>query len=549
VRIIQSLKEWDLSPMRKFIAATALAAGMALVSQANAAPLPWKITKTGWTEADEKGFGEFVKKIADSGCTTSVECFTGPGNPYRDTDPPGMWFRADCGKFVYMLRAYYASKNGLPFAFVNSIVGSGSDLRFTANSNGPKTRRDLVDLGNGVPLAESLKGIWGTVWTATYRMDPGVDFSTSQDFYSPKLAPGAIRPGTVIYNITGHVVIVYDVTEDGRILYVDSHPDETVRRSAYGPQFGQSPQKLGGGFKNFRPMKLVGATKMADGTYVGGQVVLAKNDEIEDYGLEQYTGNMPGAVGDGNNARFVYNGVNLSLFEYVRASLSGGKFKLNPVYELTMSLRTLCDEVKERVIQVNMAERSGVSRKAHPGLLPGNTAGSDNAEWEEHASLAADARLRNSANLLFKGMAEIVELWQKHDLRIAYDGAGLKEALQNIYDTESTACPIAYTNSAGQKVDLTLHDVILRLPAISFDPYHCIERRWGASKPEELATCQDDETKSRWYLAEQRLRNQAEASHSERPTLTLTDLDGKAAGSGTDEWPAVHIEALIDNMI
>jgi hypothetical protein len=530
-------------------AAAAVAAGVAFAPAAEAAPLPWKITKTEWTAADEKGFGDFLKKLAASDCDTTVKCMQSAANIFRDTDPPGMWYHADCGKWVYQLRAYYASKNGLPFSFVEYITGSGADLRFSAGGNAPKSRHDLVDMGNGIPLPDAMKRIWNRVWTATYRMDPGVDFSTQQDFYSPKLAPGAIRPGTAIYNITGHAVIVYDVTEDGRVLYIDAHPDESVRRSAYGPQFGQSPQKLGGGFKNFRPIKLVGATKQADGSYIGGKIVLASNEEIPDYSVEQYTGNAPGTRADGVHAKFVYNGVNLGLFEYVRASLSGGKYNFNPTYELTASLRVLCDEVKERVIQVAMAESSGVSRKAHPGLLPGNTASTSNAEWEEHSSLPADARLRNSAGMLFKGMEQVVEAWQKHDLRIAFDGAGLPEALEKIYETESKVCQIAYTNSEGKKVLLTLDQVILRLSAISFDPYHCIERRWGAQSAEEMASCKDDETKTRWYNAEQRLRNHSEASHYERPTLTLTDLDNKAPGSGTDTWPAVHIEALIDNMI
>jgi hypothetical protein len=33
----------------------------------------WRITKTEWTETDERGFGEFVRVKAASGCPTTTE--------------------------------------------------------------------------------------------------------------------------------------------------------------------------------------------------------------------------------------------------------------------------------------------------------------------------------------------------------------------------------------------------------------------------------------------------------------------------------------------
>src|SRR5690349_278699 len=131
--------------MRAYLLAAAFVLGTTTIANAATSPLPWRITKTEWTEADEKGYGEFLKEIADSGCKTSIDCLRDPANPYRDTDPANLSFRADCAKWVYMLRAYYASKNGLPFAFVNSVAGAGADLRFTAGGNHPVSRHDVVD--------------------------------------------------------------------------------------------------------------------------------------------------------------------------------------------------------------------------------------------------------------------------------------------------------------------------------------------------------------------------------------------------------------------
>ncbi|MBW8709305.1 MAG: hypothetical protein JF627_08625 [Alphaproteobacteria bacterium] len=282
----------------------------------------WKIAKTEWSGADEKGFGLFLKAIAESGCKTSVECLRGPWNPYRASDPASFEFHADCAKWVYMLRAYYASKHGLPFSYVSKISGEGEDLRFSKTSNHALSRRDLVDRGKGIGANAELKNIRVQVWTATYRMDPAAETPVLQDFYSPKLQRGSIRPGTAIYDTNGHVVIVYEVTEDGRVLYVDAHPDESVTRGVYGPQIPPGTTQLGGGFKNFRPMKLVGAVPQADGSLRGGRVVLARNDEIADYSLEQYYGHLGNGNGDGSKAKFSYDNAEVDLFQYVKASLT-----------------------------------------------------------------------------------------------------------------------------------------------------------------------------------------------------------------------------------
>ena len=243
--------------MRVAFALVLSAAGLFILgaSDAGAQPLPWRITKTEWTAADEKGFGDFVSAIAESGCTTTISCMRSAANLYHENDPPSFDFHADCAKWVYMLRAYYASKNGLPFSYVSRIAGEGDDLRFTTTSNRALARRDLVDIGNGIAVIPALHALHDQVWTATYRMHPAAETPVEQDFYSPKIQPGSIRPGTAIYDINGHVGLVYDVTRDGRILYMDAYPDEHVSRSFYGPQFGQSSAALGGGFQEFPPPK------------------------------------------------------------------------------------------------------------------------------------------------------------------------------------------------------------------------------------------------------------------------------------------------------
>ena len=77
-----------------------------------------------WSPADERGFGEFLRRIGDSDCATVSGCLHGPGNPFRASDPPSIHFRADCADFPYLLRAYYAWKRALPFSYESAVAAA-----------------------------------------------------------------------------------------------------------------------------------------------------------------------------------------------------------------------------------------------------------------------------------------------------------------------------------------------------------------------------------------------------------------------------------------
>jgi hypothetical protein len=393
-----------------------------------AQPGPWRITKTEWTRADEDGFGEYVRRIAESGCTTTIACMQSAANFYHDSDPPSLQFHADCAKWAYMLRAYYASKNGLPFSYVDHIAGEGDDLRFTATSNVALERRDLVDGGTGIDAGAELRVMHDKVWTATYRMDAAAQTPVLQDFYSPKIQPGSIHAGTAIYDITGHVMIVYDVAADGSVLYMDAHPDENVTRGVYGPQVPQSSMSLGGGFKNFRPLKLEGAELRADGSYIGGHVVLAANEAIADFSLEQYRGNAPGAKTDDPQTQFVYNNAPLDLYEYARASMSKGSFAFNPVYELEVTMGSLCRDAKE-------------------------------------GTKESDARVESGFANLYSDLSKISAMWEQRDLRVVYHGSSLKQALGDIYAAEEHACVIDNSADGARIAQNPLDPFVSRAPA------------------------------------------------------------------------------------
>jgi hypothetical protein len=507
----------------------------------------WRITKDHWTDADEAGFGKFVTALGESNCSSSESCLRDPANPYRGSDQRFLDIDVDCAKLPYLLRAYYAWKNGLPFSYVDAVSGEGGDLRFSKSANRPVSRRDMIDHGEGINGPSAVREVIGTVFSGTYRTDAGERRGVQSDFYSPALQPGSIHPGSMVYDVNGHVGIVYKVDGDGRIYYMDAHPDFTITRSVYGAQFGQSPLRLGGGLKNWRPFKLVGAHRDEEGHYLGGHMAYAQNDQIADFSLVQYVGTEPNPKQDVKKARFLYNGVELGFYEYVRVAVSGGKMDYNPVYELKATMKTLCNDLNDRAQYVDLDIKDGIADKPHPARLPDNIYGSDNEEWETYSTPSRDARIKAAFAQFYKDMQEMIGLWVQRDPRIVYDGNFLQKDLQAAYAQQSSACTITYLNSAKQPVAMTFDDMMHRLFLISFDPFHCVELRWGAAG-DERQSCPDQKAKLRWYDAEQRLRNQPDRTYDTQMGFDVDELNRHVKGSGIDTPPLVDIKALIDAM-
>jgi hypothetical protein len=499
---------------------------------------PWRIVKDHWSAADEQGYEKFVTAIGETNCSSSESCLRTAANPYRNTDQAFIDIDVDCAKWPYLLRAYYAWKNGLPFGYVNKISGEDGDLRYTRTSNHVVSRHDIVDAGNGADAPAEIKVMLASVFTGTARMDASDSRGLPSDSYSPAIQPGSIRPGTVLYDANGHVGVVYKIDEDGRIYYMDAHPDFTISRSVYGAQFGQAPMQLGGGFKNWRPLQLIGAHRDAQGHLLGGHMVAAPNSQIADYSLAQYTGTGATPADDPKNATFRYKGIRLG------AAMSGGRMTYNPIYELKATMQSLCNDLHDRAQTIDLAIQDGIANKPHPDRLPNNIYGSDDPEWESYATPSRDARLRATLAQFDKDMAQMVQMWINRDPRIVYDGNFLKQDLQDAYAEESKSCTLTYLSSGKKPISLTLDEMIHRISRMSFDPYNCVELRWGADG-DELSACGDGREKRKWYEAEQPFRNETVAAPNGHVTAALSNHAREAAA---DARPPVDVKLLIDNM-
>ena len=75
--------------------------------------------------------------------------------------------------------------------------------------------------------------------------------------------------------------------------------------------------------------------------------------------------------------------------------------------------------------------------------------------------------------------------------------------------------------SDKRPVALSFDDVTRRLLAMSFDPYNCVELRWGDDRP----SCPDQAAKRRWYQSEQPARGEIGRDQQGVEPVSARDVD------------------------
>ncbi|MGZ3708386.1 MAG: hypothetical protein ACXWPM_06135 [Bdellovibrionota bacterium] len=533
--------------------------------------LAWKTTKTAWSASDERGFGKWIHDLGYAGCKSIDECIKSPTNPFHNSDPQDTDWFSDCADLPYFLRAYFAWKNGLPFGYVSEVEavpvpGPSSepspdpsaspspeptpDIRYSLEGNYPTARSTVIAraAGNFPNALQAINRMENITDSSMFRYNPKIDDEDNfPDFYSVKITRDSIAPGTIIYDPNGHVAVVYDVLSDGRILYIDAHPDNSLTHGTYGMKFERSRPGMGAGFKKWRPVTLVGAKSDGQGNFYGGHLAEVPNERIPDFGTEQYYGTKPDPDGAWQRGKFFFAGKPVGYYDYVRMALAVGNLQYHPIDELRNMLTALCQDTRDRADSVTVAIAAHVDQKQHPDTLPDNIYGTS-GEWETYSTPSRDARLKTSFKEARDRTQEFVEKFRAHDPSVVYSGTDLKGDLLGVFEETTKACQIHYKSSLGDVRTLTLENVMNRIYAISFDPYDCVEHRWGASGV-ELATCvQKDSTKPRWYVGEQWLRNQLERTYDVKMGFTLEELEAHVPGSGVPQGPDVDLRRYLESL-
>lgn len=541
-----------MSAFKKLIPAVALL-GSTLAPSIGLTASPWVVLKDSWSAADEKEYSEFVQKLGESKCRTVNDCLKSSANSLASDDEKSTYrFVADCGRFPYLLRSYFAWKKKLPFGVVSDVSaaeGRGGDLRYSPKGNIVVDRKDFIPHSPGETMdgPKTVKQIVETVYTAMYRFHPATNVNGKlfPDFYPVQITRDAVRPGTVIYDPNGHAAVVYKVESDGRVLFFDAHPDYSVTRSSYGEKFARSSPGMGAGFKDFRPLYLVGASQ-SNGMFYGGRIATLPNEKMPAYSIEQFIGTNPDKD-SWKKGKFVINGQELGYYDFVRTRLAIGELKYHPVEELKNGMETLCGDIKDRVAAVDGAINAGINRKSQPSNLPNNIYGTE-GEWETYSTPSRDARLKTSFRELRTNVEHFIGLYRQGSPRIDYQGSNLVADLREAYDQAAKACVIEYKRSDNSTVRLDFDDVAQRLFKMSFDPYQCVELRWGATDTSELATCGDGATKRAWYAAEQNLRNQIERTYDAKMGFSLDELRAGKPGSGVAQPPDIDTRGYLNSL-
>ena len=485
----------------------------------------YRLRAAAWTQADERGFGEFIAAIGASGCRTVDACLHDPANMFRAADSQGAVFRSDCADLPYVLRFYYAWHRGLPFSYVSEVSprGNASDIRYSPRGNEVTRRTDVPDGADAMAVLDDLRD---AVSSATYRIHPALEEPYEDDFYSPALSPKSVSPGTVIYDPNGHLAIVWRIEADGRIRYIDAHPDNSLTRGFYDLRFVRASPGMGAGFKNWRPLRLE-----------SGHVVPARNAAIADFSLEQFFGTgARGSDSDWKSGSFVLNGASMDYYDYVRARLAGGRLRFDPLQEVADMVQSNCADLSYRADAVTVALAAGLQNRAEPARLPVNIYGTD-GDWEDYSTPSRDARLKTAFQELRDDAARFMALYRAGDPRLQYTGRDLAGDMLAAHDRAAGACRVQYARSDGSLVSFGYEEARRRLFRLSFDPYTCVELRWGAVG-DELSTCRDGAVKRAWYGAEQSLRNQTDRTYEARMDWSLEDLQrgGRSVrDSGSDQ--------------
>src|SRR4030095_3019255 len=148
--------------------------------------------------------------------------------------------RPDCADAPYFLRAYFAWKRGLPFAFRSCSRGAAGKAPSWGKLQGvlgaPEAGADPAKPGElGVVQKFFRRTLaWG-VHTGNGRTAYGDD---DTDFYPLALSRRALRPGAIYADPYGHVFVLVELMDPegdqpGVLYAIDGQPDGSITRKRF----------------------------------------------------------------------------------------------------------------------------------------------------------------------------------------------------------------------------------------------------------------------------------------------------------------------------
>jgi hypothetical protein len=471
-------------------------------------------TRAGWTSAYENLYSAWVEHLFDAPLDEAPswaalqEVLSDRSRNFlfdylgAREDEQGAVIRPDCADLPYFLRAYFAFKLGLPFAWSRCSRGdsaspplctgfSTSEDPFPETDGGPGPRAG--EGGDAPPLppwanpARPREGPWEnnakrfTEFVRTTLADAvqsGAGRTAAEDqesdYYPVALSRGTLRAGTIFADPYGHVLVVAERIEQtpsaaGILFAVDAQPDGTVARKRFWRGnflFAIDPALGSAGFKRFRPI-------VRD--RVSGRLRRATNAELPDYSAtHQYAGGVEG------------------FYDKVEDLLSPEP--LDPMQALAGTIQALDEQVHARVLSVENGRKflAGADGGAPADMPEREKIFETTGPWEDYSTPSRDLRLLVAIDVARGLPQSVVRRPYRFRMPGGRSPAEVSADLQATLDRELRDRTFAYVRSDGSEWRLSLSDVTLRESAleVAYNPNDCVEARWGAPPgSDEASTC------------------------------------------------------------
>lgn len=419
----------------------------------------------------------------------------------------------DCADLPYFLRAYFAWKLRLPFAYRMCTRGAADEpprCAAVVRSN----LESVPDRSHPAAFRRFARRLKNTVHSSSPRTLPEDD---ETDLYPVRLRREALRPGTVYADPYGHVLVVarwkpQGVMDYGVLIGADAQPDGTVgRRRFWRGSFLFTPETdvVGAGFKAWRPVEYVGAEdeRAASGGGPDEPSPLEGPDQNVDPNSQPWrvatNEQLREAGGIRSWSDVQYRGTVDDFYSAMEGLINPRP--LDPVRMQVSLVDALEESVRRRLSSVRNGEEFMAARDYAEIEMPhGAAIFLTTGPWEDYSTPSRDMRLLISIDAVVSFPNGVA----KHPERYGVETDDRDEAVRRVQatlDAELTKRSFRYIRSDGSFWTLTLADVVERMEAMemAYNPNDCVEIRWGAPVgSEERSTC------ARTASAEQRARMQ-----------------------------------------